>query len=76
MEPVHDDQRLLVKRASIFPGGFPEGPEVTIPQVFDDDETGGRIVADQPGSRNIYILQKAGDFGIIGVLYPLGVVMD
>jgi hypothetical protein len=68
MESVYNGQRLLIKRAPIFPGGFPEGPEVSVPQVFHDDETVGGIVANQSGCRNIDLPQKDCNFGIIGVL--------
>jgi hypothetical protein len=76
MDSVGDGQGLLVKGAAIFPRGFPEGPEVRVPQVFHEDETRGGVVADQPGRWNTVLPQKVGDFGIISVFYPLRVVTD
>ena len=73
---MHDGKRLLVKGPSSFPGGFPERPEVRIPEVFHDDETASRIVADQPGRRDIDVTEKCRNVGVVRVLYTLRVVMD
>jgi hypothetical protein len=76
MKSVHNGKRLLVKDASSFPEGFPERPEVCIPEVFHDDETAGRIVADQPGRRNIDLTEKCRNVSVVCVLCTVRIVMD
>jgi len=76
VKSAHDGKRLLVKDSSSFPGGFPERPEVRIPEVFHDDETAGRIVANHPGRRNIDVMEKCRNVGIVCVLYTVWVIMD
>jgi hypothetical protein len=66
----------LVKVLSDFPGGFPERPEVHIPEVFHSDETAGRIMADQPGDRDIDVMKKYRNIGVVRILYTLRVIMD
>ena len=73
---LHDGEYLLVKGPASFPRGIPERPEVHIPEVFHDDETAGRIMANQPGHRNIDFTEKRGNISVAGVLYTLRVVMD
>jgi Flp pilus assembly protein TadG len=76
MESMCNGKRLFVKGPSSFPGRLSEGPEVRISEVFHKGKTLGRIVADQLGCRNTYIMEECCDVGVEGVFQPLRVIMD
>ena len=76
MKSMHDDKRLLIKKPSSFPGDFPERPEVSIPEVFHGNEASRRIVADQPRNRDIVVMEKFGNIGVVSIFKTLRVIMD
>ena len=73
---MNDDKRLLIEVLQGFPGSFPKRPEVRLTEVFHEDETEGRIVADQPGSRDIDLGEKGRNVGVVCVLNTLRVVVN
>jgi hypothetical protein len=76
MKFVADNEYFLVKGSASFPRGILERPEVYIPKVFHENETSGRVMADQVGHRDIDVAEKSRNVGIVQVFHTLWVVMD
>jgi hypothetical protein len=76
MESVNDGKRLLIEVLPSFSGSFPERPEVCLTEVFHEDETVVRIMADQAGDRDIDMGEKGRNVGVVCILNTLRVVVN
>ncbi len=76
MEPVYGGKCFPVEGQPGLPAGQPERPEVRIAEVFDDDQTGGGVVADYAGHRYPDACEECRNVRIVGVFHALRVIMD
>src|SRR3974377_180693 len=75
MEFVHANKRFAVEGPPRIPSFLTERAEVLSPQVLHDDETPLRIMEDNPGYRNVNLVQKFADLRIVPIFQALRVVV-